>query len=134
MDRARATLPRFVEKFRSPHEYGTFMFKVQIEDGDDRLYLWLRLEDVEGEELVGVVFAVPPEISRPAAGEKLRVTFDEVYDWSIARSGTLVGGYSRRLQRSRMGEAQELAFDLYSGIAAYSPLAELEADRGYSSS
>jgi uncharacterized protein YegJ (DUF2314 family) len=121
---ARATLHRFVEKHRSPYEYGVFLFKARF-PAEPPYYLWLALSEARDDVLVGEVFEVPGDAPGPAPGQDVVVPRAEVFDWSIRRSSTLLGGFSRRLQRRNLGEERQLAFDLYSGIVAYAPTEEL---------
>jgi uncharacterized protein YegJ (DUF2314 family) len=125
VDRARKTVGAYVDHFRCPFEYGHYLFKTFIEDGDESAHFWLYLVDVSGDRLIGDLFEVPPEFSNYQAGQRLEVSAHDITDWCIIKNGTVIGGFSRRLERSRLPPHDRWQFDLYSGMISYAPLDEI---------
>lgn len=123
---ARGTLPAFVDHFASPYEYGHYIFKTLLHDGDESAHFWLTLIDASDEALTGAMFEVPPEFPNYHRGQELRIAHGDITDWCIVKNATVIGGFSRRLQRQRVEPANRLAFDLYSGMLSYAPLDELD--------
>jgi uncharacterized protein YegJ (DUF2314 family) len=123
--KAQATLSHFLARFESRHEFGTFMVKIRIEEGAEHAFLWLGLQHVQNNGLSAIVFEAPPEFPSLSKGTTVAVAREKVLDWAQVRHGVLVGGFSLRLQRSRLSEENRKHFDLYSGFVAYSPVEEI---------
>jgi len=123
--RARASVAYFREHFHSAHEYGRHLVKVRLEDGDNTAFFWTLLEDIDDEKFQSHLIELPPEFSSYDSGEAIECTLDELQDWAIIKSGTLVGGFSMRLQRSHVPEPKRHAYDLFTGTLSYAPLAEI---------
>lgn len=125
MKNARATVGYFVSHFQSPHEYGIHLFKAPIPDGDSMVHLWLNLVEVRVDSLVGEVFEAPPELKAVTVGKRVEVKFNHISDWSIRKSGTLIGGYTLRLNREWTKPELRSQWDLHTGFISYAPLTEI---------
>jgi uncharacterized protein YegJ (DUF2314 family) len=122
---ARTSIDWFLSHFRSPYEYGHHHVKIHIQDGDESAYIWAALVDVNDQGMIVELFEVPHEFRNYKSGRKLRIQVDDIYDWSINRNSTLIGGFSRRLQRKHVPEEQRREFDLCSGAIAFVPTEEV---------
>jgi uncharacterized protein YegJ (DUF2314 family) len=122
---AASTLSYFLRVALHPFEYGTAMIKVRLVDGEHSANMWLLFEGVDGDVVRGTVFELPPEFSSFRVGQALRVGREQILDWAIIRSGTLIGGYTIRLTRSLLDGQRAREHDLHMGIASYAPLEEL---------
>lgn len=129
VEQARASLRWFIHHFRSPYEYGHYQVKARICDGDESAYFWTILVDVSDEGLTVELFEVPPEFANHRVGQQLLLRNHDVYDWCINRNGTLIGGFSRRLQRERTPPEERHQYDLYSGEIAFAPIDEIPRTR-----
>ena len=125
VEQARTSLDWFLTHFRSPYEYGDHLVKIHISDGDESAYIWTLLVDVNDDGMTVELFEVPPEFGNYKSGQQLLVRMDDVHDWSINRNSTLIGGFSRRLQRKHIPEEERLQFDLYNGTIAFVPTDEV---------
>jgi uncharacterized protein YegJ (DUF2314 family) len=123
--RARATTDYFLAHFASPHEYGRYMVKLRLTDGEDSAFFWTLLDEVDGDTLRVELFEVPPEFTSYETGQAIACRRDDLQDWAIIMSGTLVGGFSLRLQRSHVPEARRRGYDLFTGTLSYAPLDEI---------
>jgi len=123
--RAQQTVDAFIDHFRCPFEYGSYMFKTFIEDGDESAHFWLYMSGVSGDTLIGDLFEVPPEFPNLRSGQRVEVAKQDVTDWCIIKNGTVIGGFTRRLQRNKVEPEERKQLDLYSGMIAYAPLDEL---------
>ena len=83
------------------------------------------LMDISEEGMTVKLFEIPPEFVNYKAGQELLLRDDDVYDWSINRNGTLIGGFSRRLQREHIAQEERHQFDLYSGAIAFVPIEDI---------
>lgn len=88
----------------------------------ERILLWLRVTKVETSGFVAETFEAPPEFPELKTGTKLFIKDSEVSDWMLDDNGTLHGGYSIRLQRSKLPEEQRASFDKFIGAERYAPL------------
>lgn len=124
IEQARSSLQRFIDHFHSPFEYGNYLVKTRINDGDDTAYFWASLIDADEQGLRVELIEVPPEFPSYSAGQELLLQKEDIYDWSINRNGTLIGGFSRRIAREHVRLEERQQFDLYSGDIAFAPLEE----------
>ncbi|QDU54670.1 DUF2314 domain-containing protein [Aeoliella mucimassa] len=125
VEQARSSLPWFLAQFTSPYEYGYYLIKTHIQDGDESAYVWTGLVDIKDDCLIVALFEIPSKFANLKSGQKLSITIEEVYDWSIHRNGTLIGGFSQRLQREHVPENERRQYDLYSGTIAFTPIDEV---------
>jgi uncharacterized protein YegJ (DUF2314 family) len=122
--KARQTSGYFVASYQSPHEYGIHLFKAAFPDRDRNAYLWLALVDVRGPTLVGEVFEAPAEL-KLKKGQKVEVKLDDIHDWSIRKSGTVIGGFTLRLNREWIKPHLQRDWELFTGIVNFAPLEEI---------
>ncbi|MBI3926987.1 MAG: DUF2314 domain-containing protein [Armatimonadetes bacterium] len=120
--RARDTFPLFVEHFLCPYDYGHYLVKSRITEGEESILLWLLVVEASLASVTAVVFEIPPEFGRHPCGTRLELTRDEILDWRITRNGTLLGGFSARMVRDRIPPEERLQYDLYTGTISYAPL------------
>jgi uncharacterized protein YegJ (DUF2314 family) len=131
-DQAGATIPRFIEHLQQGGE-AFYCAKLRFRDpdeserlGEDQLvYLWL--DDVryhEDERLFsGKFFEVPPELQKwHQVGEELAFEGDDIFDWMVLRESHMHGGFTIRVARSKVPEAEREAYDHYVGVSVYEPL------------
>lgn len=124
-ERARASVGYFLAHFRSQHEYGRYMVKVRVTDGPESALFWTTLEDIDCGAFKLRLLEMPAELPSYKAGQAITATLDDLQDWAIIKNGTLVGGFSMRLQREHLPEEKRRAYDLYTGTLSYAPLDEL---------
>lgn len=102
---------------------GSPMVKIYIADPEgDGMWLWLGVDSVAANGFDAHVFEAPPELTHLSSGSRLFVANDQVADWAIIISGVMHGGYSLRLHRDRLPEAERPAYDRYIGAESYAPL------------
>jgi len=123
--RARATVGYLREQFASPYEYGRYMVKVRFRDGEESAFLWALLEEIDDQTFRASLFEVPRELAPHCANETIERPLSDLEDWAIIKSGTLVGGFSMRIQRDHIPDTRRHAYELYSGTLSYAPLEEI---------
>lgn len=131
-DLAAATVSQFIElmevsrkavrsvklRFRNPDESERI--------GEDRfLFLWLT--DVfyypDENTFSGMFFEVPPEFQKwHQLGQYLLFEPDEIFDWMVLHEGHLHGGFTLRVTREKLPEAERESYDRYVGVSVYEPL------------
>ena len=98
--------------FKDPHES-------ERAGKDVLLYLWLTAVtyDADTGTYTGTFFEVPPELQEwHWADQRLEFEADDVFDWMVNDDGSLHGGFTLRINRSRLPESEREAFDNYIGV------------------
>jgi uncharacterized protein YegJ (DUF2314 family) len=123
--RARASIPFLLTHFRSRYEYGRYLVKLRLTDGDEEAFFWALLDEVDGKTAKARLFELPHEFKSYQAGQTISCPLADLQDWAIIQSGTLVGGFSLRVQRGHIPEDKRRSYDLFSGTISYAPLGEI---------
>ncbi len=119
---ARRTLPRFRQLIG---EFGAASFpliKTKLSTPEYSANMWLQVIQVSAADFSAALFEVPSEFDAFKIGDAFTMRDGEILDWMINRDGTLHGGYSLRVQRERLGAAEQAAFDAQIGVERYAPL------------
>lgn len=86
------------------------------------VWLWLAVVETRKDSFLAQVFEAPPDLTDMEVGTRHTLPDAKVSDWMVITDGTLHGGYSIRLQRSRQPESERASFDEYIGAERYAPL------------
>ena len=117
---AQETLPEFRALLRLPGEANALVaIKTRVTAGPASAFLWLMVIKPTREGFVGSVIEVPPEFAGVAVGDQREVPSAEVVDWMYNMDGILHGGFSLRLQRSRLDPDQQAWYDERIGVTQY---------------
>ncbi|MHC5114007.1 MAG: YegJ family protein [Planctomycetota bacterium] len=112
IDEARATIDRFIEALQAPSPtQNYFSVKAPFTDGEDREHIWLSGVSYDGTVFEGEIGNEPADLTSVKLGDRVAVAPDQITDWMIIDDGRLLGGYSIRLLRDRMTEAERREFD-----------------------
>lgn len=120
---ARASLPVF--RLLMPlceAEEAYPLVRTYYDDGDCGIWLWLVVVEVEKEGFVVEAFETPPSLPDLQPGSRMTLNDSQIVDWMLNHAGTLYGGYSLRLQRSRLPATERKRYDQYVGVIRYAPL------------
>jgi uncharacterized protein YegJ (DUF2314 family) len=119
---ARRTLPAFRTLLKRPMKEAMPLVKKRFENGRNAVYLWSLIVKVEPDGFITETFEAPQAFPELKAGTQLFIKNADVVDWMLIDNGTMHGGYTSRLQRSRLPEDQRENFDNYVGARQYAPL------------
>jgi uncharacterized protein YegJ (DUF2314 family) len=109
---ARRSLPLFFERLRRPPPTQTYAgVKVRLVEGDEVEHVWLYDVTLRDGHFSGRIANEVQGLREWQAHDSLRVPTDSVTDWMLIDDGELVGGYSIRLFRARMTEAERAEAD-----------------------
>lgn len=86
------------------------------------IWLWLAVRELADDGFFAMVFEAPPEFPNLAAGSNHFILDTQVADWAYVKSGVMHGGYSLRVQRSRLPEEKRASYDGFVGAESYAPL------------
>ncbi len=121
---ANATVPQFRALLASGAAADALpMVKKRFVAGDgNATWLWLMVEQVTDSGFETSVFEAPPDFPELSVGSRHFVADADVADWAVVIAGVMHGGYSMRMQRDRLPEAERASFDEYVGATGYAPL------------
>ena len=133
--RAATTLPQFIKFIEQNQCLGDSFCSAKLRfrdpDESDRLgedrYLFLWLSDVRyhARERVfsGTFFEVPPAFEKwHQVGQRLAFEPEDIFDWMVLDHGHLHGGFTLRVARQKLPEAERASYDRYVGVSVYEPL------------
>jgi uncharacterized protein YegJ (DUF2314 family) len=94
--------------------------------GEDQFF-FLWLSDVRFHEheriFSGMFFEVPPGFEKwHQVGKRLGFDPEDVFDWMVVDGGRLAGGFTLRVTRECLPEAERAAYDRYIGVESYESL------------
>jgi len=131
-DRAAATIPQFIEHIqRGDDAFRSAKLRFRDPDeserlGEDRfLFLWLGGVHYYPDDRVfsGTFFEVPAEFQKwHQIGQHLVFDPEDIFDWMVLHQGRLHGGFTLRVSREKLPEAERESYDRYVGVSVYEPL------------
>jgi len=108
---ARRTIKQFSDAFANPRKGQTsFLLKVVFVSGDQVEHIWLADLEFSGPKPKGVI-ANEPQIRGFRFKQTVEFDLARVTDWMYVDNGTLVGGYTSRLMRSRLSPEERKKLD-----------------------
>jgi len=116
---ARNSLARFRELISGFDKPWSPLVKMQLAEPGYSANMWLAVTQTTDAEFIAELFEIPRELQSFKIGDAFTVRDDDVLDWMINDAGTLHGGYSLRLHRERLPEAERGAFDHHIGVERY---------------
>lgn len=128
--KAASTIPRFIDHTRSDVS-GFRNAKLRFRDpdeserlGEDRfLFIWLTGVQYHTEEKLfsGTFFEVPREFQKwHKVGDQLAFDPEDIFDWMmLTEDGRLFGGYTLRVSRELLPDAERADYDHHIGVRIY---------------
>lgn len=89
---------------------------------DQLLYCWLDFATYDVEErMFTAEFSELPECLKPYhhIGQRLSFEGEDIFDWRVNLGGRLFGGFTIRVARERLPEAELAEHDSYIGVSDY---------------
>ncbi len=116
---ARNTLGEFRRLLADSSHEKYPLVKALLSEPDYRAYIWLSVVSHTSVGFVGEIFELPSQFKAYSLDTQIVVPDGEVQDWMINDEGTLYGGYSLRYARSKMTDAEKIAFDKHIGVDSF---------------
>jgi len=94
---------------------------------DEFVFLWLTsvTSDPKEQLFSGLFFELPPQLTKwHQVGERLAFGAEDIFDWMVVEHGTLHGGFTLRVTRQRLPEAERAEYDRHVGATSWHPLPE----------
>jgi uncharacterized protein YegJ (DUF2314 family) len=112
IQKARATLSEYERRLSHPPSTQTdISLKGRFEVGEHVEHMWVKDVEVTAKGYRGTLANSPLNIQSMDSGDVVLVRPDEVSDWMAVDDGKLVGGYTIRLMRDRVGAERRGEFD-----------------------
>ncbi len=110
--KARTTADEFIAALESPTaQQDSFAVKAEFEDGDHVEHMWLNPVRFADGKFEGRVGNEPNMVSTVKLGDVVTVAKVEISDWMYVDDGKLVGGFTLRVLRASMSDAEKADFD-----------------------
>ena len=93
-----------------------FAIKFGVPHNGDLAYLWYTFEEEKEGKLFAYHYSIPSGLEEY---EKISVNKEQIADWMINDHGHLIGGWSVRVQRSKLPEEEREEFDEHADITNY---------------
>ncbi len=77
--------------------------------------MWISELTFDDKVLIGKLENEPRVVKKLKRGDEVKVDLDEIIDWMYTDDGCLVGGYTLRVLRARLPDAQKNNFDNANG-------------------
>lgn len=112
---ANKTLTDFNAALLNP-EIEVKSLKVKFQNQTDSEHIWLSNVKFKDGKYSGVLDNEPEYITEHKIGDKVNVDSKNISDWMYIDNGKLFGGYTIKVLRNRMSDAEKKQFDSESGM------------------
>lgn len=116
---AKETLARFREIIAAGDKTVYPLVKIKLDEPAGSVFMWLLVTETLDTQFSAKLFEVPAGSTTFKIDDAFTVRDDDVVDWMVNDDGTLYGGYSLRVQRERMSDAEKRNFDKHIGVETY---------------
>ena len=117
MKTARETLDKFNAALKSKNpKLDNFAIKVRFDAPSGGEHIWVGEVSLKKGKYSGVVGNVPERTTDVKLGDTIEIVNDNISDWMYLEGGKLHGGYTIRVLRKRMPDAERKQFDQDSGL------------------
>jgi uncharacterized protein YegJ (DUF2314 family) len=107
MEKARNSLNEFRDRFKNPQPTDSmFSVKVRIKDENRTEHFWAKVIRIEGDGFVGTIDNHPRIVKNINMGDEVKITKDNLSDWSYHNNGKMIGGFTVRVLLKRIPEDQ----------------------------
>lgn len=112
INKAKQTFTQFDTAFKNGHfDPGSFYLKVRFDVPSGGEHIWADSIYIQNGTYYGVLDEDAVDTDEVKAGDKVKITKENLSDWMYADDGLLVGGYTIRVLRNRMSPQEMASFD-----------------------
>jgi|GEM_PF-2492293 len=94
---ARETFPEFREAFENRREGQWFGIKAPVTSAGNTEFVWLEVEAIEGDQIMGELNNDPVELPGIKIGAKLTIDLADLNDWTLTEGEEMKGGYTMKV-------------------------------------
>lgn len=97
VDEARRRWPEFVAAFqkRDPSNQA-FVVKARFSDGENEEFMWVSVQKLEGDSIIGELGNAPAAIKTIQEGDIVTVPVADLNDWLCEVNGEAIGGFTMK--------------------------------------
>ena len=94
----RRRWPEFVNAFQAGSSGDKpFLVKARFAEGDDGEFMWVSVQKIEGDSIIGRLENIPAALKAVKEGDTVTVRAEELNDWVCQISGETVGGFTLKV-------------------------------------
>ncbi len=101
---ARKRWPEFVRAFEAAGGGEGFAVKAAFRDGENKEFMWVMVDAIEGEHVVGRLDNDPVQVTRFKAGDRVRIKAANLCDWLYMDGDRMVGNFTMGPLERAQGE------------------------------
>jgi len=114
---ANQTLDKFNAALKSHNpNFGYFALKTRFKTPTGGEHIWVSNITVENNRYFGIVDNLPEATTDVKIGDTVQIENKNISDWMYIEQQKLRGGFTLRLLRKRMSEAERKQFDEENGL------------------
>jgi uncharacterized protein YegJ (DUF2314 family) len=114
---ANQTLDKFNDALKSENiDFKYFALKSRFKTPNGGEHIWVSNIRLKDDKYFGVVDNLPESTTDVKVGDTVQISNDNISDWMYVDGIKLRGGYTIRLLRKRMTEAERKQFDAENGV------------------
>jgi len=111
IEKARTTVPTFINALRAPKKNAGFSVKMAFIDGKHTEHMCLDAVRYDGKQFHGTVNNDPENVSNVKLGDQASIDASKISDWMYIENRKLVGGYTIRVLRDKLTGKEREEFD-----------------------
>jgi uncharacterized protein YegJ (DUF2314 family) len=117
IEKANQTLDNFKRALKSNNkDFKYFALKVRFITPQGGEHIWLSSISLKNKKYIGVVDNLPESTTEVKIGDTIQIKTDDISDWMYVDGNKLHGGYTLRVLRNRMTDAERKKFDKNNNI------------------
>ena len=94
----RRRWPEFVSAFQAgPLADTPFLVKARFAEGDDEEFMWVSVQKIEGDSIMGRLENSPAALKAVKEGDTVTVRVEDLNDWVCKTGGETVGGFTLKV-------------------------------------
>ena len=114
---AVSTIDQFKTALQSENpNYSYFALKTRFETEDGGEHIWISNIVLRDDSFYGIVDNLPESTTEVSVGDTIQIVNSNISDWMYVDGQKLRGGYTIRLLRQRMTDAERNQFDQENGL------------------
>jgi uncharacterized protein YegJ (DUF2314 family) len=114
---AKQTIGKFDAALKSKNDrFNNFFLKVCFNENEHKEHIWIGDIAIKDNEYFGVVNNLPVYITTISLDDTIQINKDDISDWMYIDNERLIGGFTMRVLRNRVSDAEKEQFDAETGL------------------
>lgn len=112
-EQAQKRWPLFLSEFQASKTKADFMVKLPLADGKNVEHVWIAVDKISGDKIVGKLDNEPVDVRGYKSGQQISINRSLVEDWSFPQGNKQIGGWSVAVFLKRHPEMKSPQFPVY---------------------